>query len=135
MATWLLKTEPSEYSWDDLVRAGKGTWDGVANPVALKHLAAAAKGDLAIIYHTGGERRAVGVAEIAGAPYPDPKDPKLTVVDIKPRAPLARPVGLDAIKAHPAFADSPLVKIGRLSVVPLTAAQWKTLLALAKTRL
>jgi predicted RNA-binding protein with PUA-like domain len=132
---WLFKTEPSEFNWADLVKAKKATWDGVANPVALKHLRAAAKGDLVIIYHTGDERRAVGVAEVVSAPYPDPSDPKLTVVDLKPRAPLAQPVGLDAIKAHPAFADSPLVTIGRLSVVPLTAPQWKTLLTLARTKL
>jgi len=131
---WVLKTEPSEYGWDDLVRDKRTVWDGVANLVALKHLRGVARGDLAIIYHTGDERRAVGIAEFASAPYPDPRDPKLVVVDVKPRAPLARPVGLDEIKEHPAFADSPLVKIGRLSVVPLTAAQWKTLLALAKTK-
>jgi predicted RNA-binding protein with PUA-like domain len=135
VAYWLFKTEPSEFAWADLVEAKTATWDGVANAVALKHMRATAKGDLVVVYHTGDERRAVGVAEVTGTPYPDPNDAKLTVVDIKPRAPLARPVALDAIKASPAFADSPLVTIGRLSVVPLTPAQWKSLLSLAKTKL
>src|SRR5262245_45370742 len=92
-------------------------------------------GDLAVIYHTGTERRAVGLAEIASAAKPDPKDPKSVVLELRPRKPFAEPVGLDEIKAHAAFADSPLVKMGRLSVVPLTPPQWKVLLALARTKL
>jgi predicted RNA-binding protein with PUA-like domain len=126
MAVWLLKTEPSEFSWDDLVREKRSRWDGVANPTAARHLREMAAGELAIVYHTGNQKRAVGVAEVVAAGDPP---------TVKPRKTLAAPVGLAAIKAHPAFADSPLVKIGRLSVVPLSAAQWRALLALAKTAL
>ena len=131
----VLKTEPSEYSWDDLRRDKKTLWSGVRNPTARKHMRESRKGDLAVVYHTGTERRAVGIAEITSAPIPDPKDPKAVVFEVRPRKPLAEPVDLDQIKAHPAFADSPLVKMGRLSVVPLTPAQWKVLLALARTKL
>ena len=123
MAYWLLKTEPSEYSFDDLVRDGGTTWDGISNPVAVKHLAAMASGDQVVIYHTGKERRAVGLARVAAAgPV------------IAPGARLPEPVGLDALKAAPAFAASPLVKIGRLSVVPLDAKQWQLILKLARMR-
>ena len=135
MAYWLLKTEPSTYSWADLDKAGKATWDGVTNPTAVANIRKAGKGDLVAIYHTGDEKAAVGVAEVASAPYADPKDAKLAVFDLVPKKALAQPVTLATIKADPAFADSPLVKIGRLSVVPLDATQWKTLLSLAKTKL
>jgi predicted RNA-binding protein with PUA-like domain len=121
---WLLKSEPEAYSFDDLTRAKKTVWDGVANPVALKHLAAMKKGERLVVYHTGKERAAVGLATVASAPRPDPKDAKLTVVEIAAGPRLAAPVGLDAIKASPIFAASPLVKMGRLSVVPLTPAQY-----------
>jgi predicted RNA-binding protein with PUA-like domain len=126
MSTWLLKTEPSEYTYDDLVRDKRTTWDGVVNPTARKHLREMAAGDLAIIYHTGDERQAIGVAEVVAAGDPP---------TLAPRKPLAQPVPLSAIKAHAAFADSPLVKIGRLSVVPLGAAEWRALLALSKTKI
>jgi predicted RNA-binding protein with PUA-like domain len=135
MAYLLLKTEPSTYSWADLQKARKATWDGVANPVAVKNIRAAKKGDLAVIYHTGDEKQAVGVATLTSDGYPDPKDPKLAVFDLAPRAPLAQPVTLAQLKAAPAFAESPLLKLGRLSVVPLDEAQWRALLALAKTTL
>src|SRR5215212_10206703 len=84
---WLLKTEPSTYSWDDLARDKKTTWDGITNPTALKHIRSIAKGDLALIYHTGDERSAVGIAEIVSAPHPDPKqsNEKWVVIDIKPK--------------------------------------------------
>src|SRR5213595_2865223 len=120
---WLLKTEPEAYSLDDLTREKKTVWDGVANPVALKHLAAMKKGDRLIVYHTGKERAAVGLATVASAPRPDPKDEKLTVVEIAAGERLPQPLTLDAIKLSPLFADSPLVRMGRLSVVPLTPAQ------------
>jgi predicted RNA-binding protein with PUA-like domain len=132
VAAWLLKTEPSTYSWQDLQKAKRAVWDGVKNPVALKHLAAMEPGDQAVIYHTGDEKAAVGLAEVAGAPRPDPKDAKLTVVELIAKAPLSRPVALAELKAEPSFQQSPLIKIGRLSVVPLDAAQWKRLLALAQ---
>ena len=134
MAYWLFKTEPGTYAFEDLVKAKRAIWDGVANPVAQKHLRSVAKGDGVIVYHTGSVRAAVGVAEITGPARPDPKQEKLVVVELVAKERLARPVGLDEIKASPLFADSPLVKIGRLSVVPLDAAQWKALHTLAKRR-
>ena len=93
MAHWLLKTEPDCYAWDDLARDKKTAWDGVTNALALKHIRTMKKGDLALIYHTGDERAAVGVAEVVSAPYPDPKadDERLVVVDLKPRQKLDQP--------------------------------------------
>src|SRR3954469_9550070 len=106
MAYWLLKTEPDGYSWDDLARDKKTTWDGISNATALKHIRVMKKGDLVLIYHTGGERAAVGIAEVIGAPRPDPKedDDRLVVVDLKPKKKLARPVSLDEFKADKTFA-------------------------------
>ena len=126
---WLLKTEPSTYGYDDLEREGRAVWDGVANPVALRNLRAMKEGDRVVVYHTGDEKAAVGLAEVVRAAYPDPKagDPKLVVVDLKPKGRLAEPVTLADIKKMPLFAESPLVRQGRLSVVPLDAAQWKAL--------
>ena len=134
MAYWLLKTEPDDYSWDDLVRDRKTVWDGVANALALKHIRTMAKGDWALIYHTGDERQAVGIAEITSKPYADPKagDEKLAVVDIKPVRKLARPVTLAQIKQDAAFAGWDLLRIGRLSVVPTSEAMWKRVLELAE---
>ena len=124
---WLLKTEPSAYGYADLEREGRAVWDGVKNPVALKNLRAMAVGDLAFVYHTGDEKAVVGTARITRAPFPDPKrgDPRLVVVEIEPTGRLKKPVTLAEIKALPAFAGSPLVRQGRLSVVPLTRDQWK----------
>src|SRR3990170_514902 len=101
MAYWLLKTEPDCYSWDDLVRDRSTTWDGVSNALALKHIRSMKKGDLVLVYHTGGQRQGVGVAEVKSAPYPDPKegDEKLAVVDLRPKKKLARPVPLPLLKA------------------------------------
>lgn len=133
MAYWILKTEPDSYSYADLVRDGGAVWDGVANNAALLHMRAMAPGDRALIYHTGDERAAVGLADVTSAAYPDPQlgDPKLVVVDVRPAGALARPVGLAAIKADPFFADFALVRQGRLSVVPVSAAQWERLMAMA----
>ncbi|HEU4323336.1 MAG TPA: EVE domain-containing protein [Roseiflexaceae bacterium] len=133
MSYWLLKTEPDCYSFADLQREGATVWDGVANNAALKHMREMAPGDRALIYHTGDERQAVGLAEVASAPYADPKagDPKLVVVDVRPLRPLARAVSLAEIKAEPEFADFALVRQGRLSVVPVTDEQWQRLLAMA----
>ena len=133
MAFWLLKTEPSTYSYADLERDKKTTWDGVTNATALKHLRTMNKGDLALIYHTGDERAAVGIAEIASAPYADPKadNDKLVVVDLKLKKKLKQPVSLDAIKADKAFAGWDLLRIGRLSIVPTPPAMWARVMKLA----
>jgi predicted RNA-binding protein with PUA-like domain len=131
MASWLLKTEPSVYSWEQLVRDQSTRWDGITNPVALKHLREAKPGDRAVVYHTGDERAAVGIAEITRAAYADPKDAKLSVVDIKAVEALAHPVELATLKADKLFASSPLVRQGRLSFVPLTDEQYRRLLTLA----
>jgi predicted RNA-binding protein with PUA-like domain len=130
---WLLKTEPGDYSYADLERDGATVWDGVSNNAALKHIRDMRRGDLALIYHTGDERQAVGLAEVTSAPYPDPRqaDPKLVVVDVRPLRPLKRPVTLASVKADPALADFALVRQGRLSVVPVSAQQWARLLAMA----
>ena len=132
MSFWILKTEPSTYSFEDLVKQKTAVWDGVKNPLALKHLRAMQPGDEVLIYHTGDERAAVGFARVAKAAYPDPKqkDAKLVVVDLKAGAKLPTPVTLATIKADAAFKDLALVRMGRLSVVPATPAQWQRLLRL-----
>ena len=124
---WLLKTEPSSYSYSDLEKEGRTVWDGVKNPAALRNLREMKTGDPVVVYHTGDEKAAVGLAEVTKEFYRDPKGryPALVVVDLKAVARLARPVTLAEMKAHPAFKDSPIVRQGRLSVVPLTAAQWR----------
>jgi predicted RNA-binding protein with PUA-like domain len=124
---WLLKTEPGEYSYDDLEREGRACWNGVRNPVALRNLGAMKKGDRVLVYHTGSEKAVAGTAEVVREAYVDPKakNERLVVVDVEARERLARPVTLAEMKAMPEFAESPLVRQGRLSVVPLTAAQWK----------
>lgn len=134
MAFWLLKTEPSTYSYDDLERDKKTTWDGVSNNLALKHIRSMKKGDLAFIYHSGDEKAVVGIAEIISNPYPDPKqhDGKFAVVDLKPKEKLNTPVTLAAVKARKEFAQFELVRMSRLSVMPVPAALWKTLLTMSK---
>jgi predicted RNA-binding protein with PUA-like domain len=126
---WLLKTEPTDYSYDTLEEEGRTRWDGVGNPAALKNIRSMKKGDRAFVYHTGKEKAVVGTAEIVTEPYPDPeaKNPKRVVVDIEARRRLGRAVTLGELKALPAFEGSPLVRQGRLSVVPLTPDQWKTI--------
>ena len=135
-AAWLLKTEPGAYSYEDLVRERRTVWDGITNPAALANLRGMRRGDRVVIYHTGKEKAAVGTARVVRAPYADPRsgDQPLPVVDLEAEERLARPVTLAEIKASPAFAGSPLVRQGRLSVVPLTAEQWKALQALASGR-
>jgi predicted RNA-binding protein with PUA-like domain len=132
MSYWILKTEPSSYSFDQLERDKKAVWDGVKNNLALKHLREMRPGDQVLIYHTGDERALVGRASVVSAPYADPrlKDPKLVVVDLAAGERLTKPVPLAAIKADRSLADLALVRMGRLSVVPATAAQWQRLLAL-----
>jgi len=130
---WVLKTEPSAYGFSDLVRDRRTRWEGVSNAVALKHLRSMLEGDDALIYHTGNEKSLVGLARIASGPYPDPaqKDERLVVVDVEVGKPLTRPVSLAEIKADPAFKDLGLVRLPRLSVVPVEPDQWRRLLAMA----
>lgn len=132
---WLLKTEPSTYSFADLEREKRVTWDGVANALALKHLRLMKRGDLAFIYHTGDERQIVGIAEVISDPYPDPQedDPKLAVIDLKPRERLPRPVTLAEVKARQEFQDFELVRMGRLSVMPVSSSRWQRLSKMASS--
>jgi predicted RNA-binding protein with PUA-like domain len=121
---YLLKTEPSEYSFDDLRRDAVTVWDGVANPAAVKHLREMKPGARLVIYETGTRKSAVGTANVVSVDVSDPKNP---AVKIKAGKALAKPVPLGQIKANSLFADSPLVRQGRLSVVPLTHDQYKAL--------
>jgi predicted RNA-binding protein with PUA-like domain len=127
LAHWLLKTEPDCYSWDQLVADKKTRWDGVTNALALKHIRNMKKGDTAFVYHTGDERAVIGIAEVLSAAYPDPKaeSDRIVVVDLKPLKKLKNPVTLDAIKSDPTFAGWELVRISRLSVMPVPPAMWK----------
>ena len=124
MTFWLLKTEPGEFSFDDLVQRGVEPWDGVSNPMALRNLRAAHKGETCVIYHTGDEKSAVGTATVQSVDNADPKNPRVT---IKSGKPIANPHSLAEIKADKLFSDSPLVRQGRLSVVPLRDAQFRFL--------
>jgi len=133
MRYWLLKTEPSDYSFDDLENEPSGTvWDGVKNFAALKQLRDMHEGDRAIVYHTGRERRAVGIAEVTSDPYPDPKedDERIVVVDVAAGPRLARPVTLQELKEEPAFEGHPLLRQARLSAMELAPELWERVLAL-----
>jgi len=127
MSLWLFKTEPGEYSFADLMRDKKTVWSGVANNTALLHLRAVAKGDLVLIYHTGSEKQIVGIAQLASAAYPDPNESneKFLVVDLKAKRALKKPVALARMKAEKTFADWELVRISRLSVMPVPEKIWK----------
>ena len=130
---WLFKEEPANYSFDALVKDKKTVWSGVKNPLAQKHLRSVKKGDAIFYYHTGDEKSVVGMARAIGDAYPDPDDKtgKASVVDIAPVKKLARPVTLAEIKADPAFKDFALVRISRLSVMPVSAAEWRRIEKLA----
>lgn len=131
MRYWLLKTEPSDYSFDDLESEPAGTvWDGIRNYAALKYLRDMEKGDRALVYHTGGVRSVVGVAEVASDPYPDPEedDERMMVVDLKAVRRLPRPVSLAELRDDPAFADHPLLRQPRLSVMELLPELWERIL-------
>ncbi|MGO8818256.1 MAG: EVE domain-containing protein [Terriglobia bacterium] len=133
-AKWLLKSDPEHYSFFDLERDGKTVWDGISNNLALKNLRNVRRGDQLMVYHTGDERAAVGLVEAASDPYPDPqqKDARLVVIDLQARAKLSRPVSLDEIKKSSAFKEFDLVRMPRLSVMPVSDAHWNAILALAK---
>ena len=126
---WLFKTEPSAYSFQQLQKDKRTVWDGVKNNLALKHLAGVKEGDWILIYHTGDEKAAVGVALADRGAYPDPqkKDPKLLVVDLAPVKPLSRPVALSEMRANPKLAKFDLLRLPRLSVMPVSEEQWKTI--------
>jgi len=125
MAEYLLKTEPSEYSFEDLKRDGQTEWDGVSNPVALRNLREMTPGTKLVIYETGDRKSAVGTASVISADTSNPKNP---MIEIKAGKALSKPITLAEIKANKLFSDSPLVRQGRLSVVPLTAAQYRFLI-------
>ncbi len=129
MNHWILKTEPSTYSYADLEQAGTAVWDGVKNNLALKHLRAMAAGDRAIIYHSGEVRAAVGLAEITKAAYPDPqgREPKFVVVELRAAGALNKPVLLSAIRKDAPLTDLGLVRMPRLSVMPCSEAQYRRL--------
>lgn len=131
---WLFKTEPSVYSFQQLQKNKKTIWDGVANNLALKNLKDIKKGELILIYHTGDERQAVGVARALGGAYPDPskKDLKALVVDIEAVKPLPRPVTLAEVKANKKLANFDLVRLGRLSIVKVSDEQWQTIEEIAR---
>jgi predicted RNA-binding protein with PUA-like domain len=126
MNYWLLKTEPSDYTYDDLVKDKKAVWDGVANNAALINIRNARNGDLAFIYHTGDERQIVGIAKLISDPYADPKldNPKMAVFDVKPVKKLKTPVTLAQIKADKKYSEFRLIKEGRLSVVSVPKEYW-----------
>lgn len=132
---WLLKTEPGDFGFDDLERAGSAVWDGVANPTALRHMREVRKGDRALIYHTGTERAAVGTATVLSDARPDPRgdDPRIVVFDLEPGERLPRPVTLAEIKADPAFEGFDLVRLPRLSVMPVPRKHWDRILKMSRS--
>lgn len=134
MAYWLVKTEPGTYSWLDLEKDKKTSWSGVKNATAQQNLRKMKKGDLVAVYHTGGEKAVVGIAEVTKAPFLDPEDKagKLSTVEIKPVKQLLNPVGLAAIKTDPLFAGWDLLRIGRLSVLEVPERMWNRIVALGK---
>ena len=134
---WLVKSEPFKYSWDDFVKDGSTTWDGVRNPLARNHLASMKRGDLVLYYHSNQGKQVVGVARVTAESYPDPTadDPRWVVVDLEPVQPLARPVSLVAIKSDPKLSEIALVRQSRLSVMPLPAAAFRRILRLGETPL
>ena len=135
MPQWLVKEEPEHYGFDQLVRDGKTVWAGVKNPLAQKHLRGIKRGDRIFYYHTGKEKAVVATAKAASDAYPDPKDPsgRLSVVDVVPDKKLARPVTLAEIKADKAFASFPLVRMSRLSVMPVSDAEWAKIESMSRT--
>ena len=131
MAYWLMKSEPDSYSWETLVKDGSTEWDGVRNTTARLNLRAMKPGDRAFFYHSGDVKAAVGVMEITRAGRPDGPDGEWVSVAVKPVAPLANPVTLKAMKADPRLAEMKTIRQSRLSVAPVTDAEWKVMMALA----
>ncbi len=135
MNYWLLKSEPSAYSWEQLVRDGRTHWNGVRNHQAAINLKAMKKGDHAFFYHSNEGKEIVGIVEITREAYPDPSDDagRFVMVDVKPLKPVKAPVTLAAIKAEPKLADFKLVRQGRLSVVPVTGEEWRLICKMGQT--
>lgn len=131
MNRWILKTDSDVYPFDQLERERQTVWDGVSNPVALKHIRSMVPGDPLMIYHSGATKEVVGLARVTSQPRADPKNPKLAVVEVAVDRRLPRTVSLAAIKADPAFADLALVRQPRLSVIPVPEPQWRKLLEMA----
>jgi len=131
---WLFKEEPTHYSYDDLVRDGKTSWTGVKNPVAQRHLRSVKKGDKIFFYHTGDEKAVIGVCRAAADAYPDPADTsgKLYAVDVEPVKKLKSPVTLAAIKMDRMFANHPIARVPRLSVMPFSTEEWDHILELSR---
>jgi predicted RNA-binding protein with PUA-like domain len=134
MNHWLLKTEPDSFSWSDLQKAGKATWDGVRNFQARSNLKEMKKGDLAFIYHTGDEKSVIGIAKIEREAYPEPGDPEWIVVDIIPQKALKRPVTLAEVKAQKALKEMKLARVPRLSVQPVTQTEFDFVLKLSEQK-
>lgn len=131
MAFWLLKTEPETFGWADLVRDGKTEWDGVRNPTARANLRAMKIGDEALIYHSGATRECVGIGRISRTHRPEGPDGKWASVEVVPVAPLRKPVSLAAMKAAPALGGMVMLRQSRLSVAPITDAEWAVILEMA----
>jgi predicted RNA-binding protein with PUA-like domain len=134
VARWLLKEEPDHYSFEDLVRDGKTVWDGVTNALARQHLRRVRAGDRVLYYHTGKQKAVVGEMRVSGAPRPDPgdDDPKSVVVEVEPVRAFAQAVPLAVIKEDATLADWDLVRLPRLSVMPVTVEQWQRVVELGK---
>ena len=135
MAYWLIKTEPETWSWADQVRDGVAEWDGVRNYQASKNLRAMKSGDRVFFYHSGNEKRIVGIVEVVKEYYPDPTDAsgRFGMVDVRDVKPMARPVTLAEIKAEPSLANMVLVRQSRLSVMPVSDEEWRTICAMGET--
>ena len=133
-AYWLLKSEPGDYSFEDLEREGRAVWDGVKNPVALKHMRQVRPGDRAFFYHTGKEKAIVGIAHVESEAYPDPEqsDERLLVFEVSPEKRLQQPVTLSRIKSEVRFRDWELVRLPRLSVMPVPGETWKQILDMSR---
>lgn len=133
---WLMKSEPTTYPWEQLVKDGRTVWDGVRNPLARQHLAAMREGDLVLYYHSNVGKEVVGIARVVRPAYPDPKDAsgRWLAVDLEPVRPLAAPVSLATIKADRTLTGVALVKQSRLSVMPISPEHFERILALAKTK-
>ena len=131
---WLLKSEPAVYSFDELVKDKTTVWDGVSSNAALKHMRAMKKGDRAFFYHSGDEKAVVGLTEITAAAYPDPKlkDERMVVIEVAAKEKLKNPVPLARIKGDPAFAQFALVRISRLSVMPVDPTLWERILKMSE---